>query len=47
MRAKFDRAWVEQHIGLPLELNFRHDYVFVLDGNDQLLMGDVAAPTRR
>jgi diguanylate cyclase (GGDEF)-like protein len=39
VRSKFERAWVEQHIGLPLELNFRHDYVLVLDGNDQLLMG--------
>ena len=39
VRTKFERAWAEQHIGLPLELNFRHDYVLVLDGNDQLLMG--------
>ncbi len=38
IRSGFDRAWAEQHIGLPLEQNFQHDYVLILGGNDQLLL---------
>ena len=38
IRSGFDRAWAEQHIGLPLEQNFQHDYVLILDGGDHLLL---------
>ena len=39
IRDKFDRAWAEQHIALPLEQNFEHDYVMILGADDQLSLG--------
>jgi diguanylate cyclase (GGDEF)-like protein len=45
VRGNFDRAWAEQHVGLPLEQRFGHDYVAILDGNDHLLMSMSARQT--
>ena len=34
IRVKFNAAWVEQRAGAWLGAFFKHDYVFVFDGND-------------
>jgi diguanylate cyclase (GGDEF)-like protein len=37
IRVKFDPGWAKQRVGTWLETFFDHDYVFVFDGQDNLL----------
>ncbi len=39
IRDSFDREWTEQHVA---ERNFNHDYVLILDSNDQPLLSTAA-----
>jgi len=44
VRVVFDKAWAEQHVGLPLE-KAGHDFILILDGSDKPLLAMTPHPS--